>query len=335
VIELDHVSVRFDGRGHAVEAVRDVSLRVEKGEAFGVVGSSGAGKSTLVRTINLLTRPTAGAVRIAGEDVTRHAGEELRALRRGMGMVFQGFNLLHARTVFDNVAFALRVAGRPPAEVARRVPELLRLVGLEEKARAYPAQLSGGQKQRVGIARALANDPPILLCDEPTSALDLETTASILALLRDLQRRLGITLVVITHEMEVVKALCDRVAVMSAGEVVERGAVYELFANPRHPATRALVARSESLELPPRLLDGSRGRILKILYRGARAEEPVLSDTAKRFDVRVNVLHGRIEYIGGHALGVIVAGLEGPAAEVERAEAFVRERAAAVEVLHG
>jgi D-methionine transport system ATP-binding protein len=256
-------------------------------------------------------------------------------MRRGIGMVFQHFNLLHARTVFDNVAFPLVVAGQPREAIARRVPELLGLVGLEDKARAYPAQLSGGQKQRVGIARALATQPRILLCDEPTSALDLETTGATLALLDDLHRRLGFTMVVITHEMEVVKALCDRVAVMARGEIVEQGTVYDVFASPRHELTRQLVARTQGLSLPPRLLDGSRGRVVKVLFRGATAEEPIVSEASRRFDVKVNILHGRIEYIGGHPIGVLVVGLEGPAASVAQALAFMRASTAGVEELHG
>jgi D-methionine transport system ATP-binding protein len=333
VIELSDVAVTFAGRRRTVEAVTGVSLRVRRGEVFGIVGTSGAGKSTLVRTVNLLTRPTRGTVSIAGEDVTRLEGEPLRRVRRGIGMIFQHFNLMHARTAAENVAFALRVAGRPREEIDRRVPELLRLVGLEGHGDAYPAQLSGGQKQRVGIARALANEPAILLCDEPTSALDLETTSAILDLLRDINRKLGITMVVITHEMEVVKAICDRVAVMAGGAVVEEGTVYEIFSAPRHDVTRQLVARTQALELPERLLDGKHGRIVRISYRGERAEEPLVSEASRRFDVRMNILHGRIEYVGGHAIGLLVVGITGPAAEVEKATEYLRENAAQVEVV--
>jgi D-methionine transport system ATP-binding protein len=334
MIELEQVSVRFASRGRTVEAVRDVSLRVGRGEVFGIVGKSGAGKSTLVRTVNLLTRPSHGKVRIDGVDVTAFDGEALRKVRRGIGMIFQHFNLMHARTAAENVAFALRVAGRPAAEIERRVPELLERVGLAGQGEAYPAQLSGGQKQRVGIARALANEPGILLCDEPTSALDLETTASILDLLRAIHRDLGITMVVITHEMDVVKALCDRVAVMDGGSVVEEGTLYEVFASPRHEVTRKLVARTQALELPERLLDGTHGRILRISYRGERAEEPVVSEASRRFDVRVNILHGRIEYVGGHAIGTLIAGVTGTPGQVEQATAWIRERVAALEIVH-
>jgi D-methionine transport system ATP-binding protein len=334
MIDLSHVEVRFDTPRGTLAAVRDVSLHVDRGEVFGIVGESGAGKSTLVRTINLLERPTRGSVTIDGTDVTAFEGDALRAVRRGIGMVFQHFNLLHARTVFDNVALALRIGGASRDEIERRVTELLPLVGLEDKALAYPAQLSGGQKQRVGIARALASSPKILLCDEPTSALDLETTAAILELLKGINRKLGITVVLITHEMAVVKAICDRVAVMKDGVLVEEGTVYDVFASPRHEYTRGLVGRTLALDMPERLLDGSRGRVLKIVYRGARAEEPLISETARRFDVRLNILHGRIEYIGGHPLGALVAGIEGETEEVDRAVEFLRSRASGVEVLH-
>lgn len=334
MIELRNVNVHFAGAGGAVEAVRDVSLRIGRGEVFGIVGASGAGKSTLVRTINLLERPSSGTVHVDGVDVTGFRGAELRAHRLRTGMIFQHFNLIHARTVYDNVAFALKVAGRTKKEIARRVPELLAVVGLEDKADAFPAKLSGGQKQRVGIARALANSPKVLLCDEPTSALDLETTASILELLRDINRRLGITVVIITHEMAVVKAVCDRIAVMRDGEVVESGAVYDVFSQPGHEFTRQLVERTLNLELPSRLLgERPEGRVLKIFYRGSWAEEPVISETVRQFGVRINILHGHIEYIGGAPLGVLVVALEGKAEPVDMSVAFIASRTERLEVL--
>jgi D-methionine transport system ATP-binding protein len=232
------------------------------------------------------------------------------------------------------VAFALKVAGRSKKEIAWRVPELLALVGLEDKAEAFPAKLSGGQKQRVGIARALANSPKVLLCDEPTSALDLETTASILELLRDINRRLGITVVIITHEMAVVKAVCDRIAVMQDGEVVESGAVYEVFSQPQHEFTRQLVERTLNLELPARLLgERAGGRILKIFYRGSWAEEPVISETVRQFGVRINILHGHIEYIGGVPLGVLVVAIEGGQEPVEMSVSFIASRTERLEVV--
>jgi D-methionine transport system ATP-binding protein len=333
MIQLSDIQVRFSGAGGVVEAVKDVSLSIGKQEVFGIVGTSGAGKSTLLRTINLLERPTNGTIRIDGVDVTGFKGRDLRELRLRTGMIFQQFNLMTTKSVFDNVAFALKVAGRSKKEIAQRVPELLALVGLTDKASAFPAQLSGGQKQRVGIARALANSPRVLLCDEPTSALDLETTSSILELLKEINRTLGITIVIITHEMTVVKAICDRVAVMNAGVIVEEGPVFELFANPRHEFTRQLVARTRSLELPPRLLEGNGGRILKLHYRGQRAEEPVLSETIRRFGVQVNILHGQIEYIGGQPMGSLVVSLDGDSAIVGQAVDFIESRTAGLEVV--
>jgi D-methionine transport system ATP-binding protein len=334
MIQLTDVQVRFDGPQGLIEAVKNVSLHIGRQDIFGIVGASGAGKSTLVRTINLLERPTSGVVFVDGVDVTGFRGAELRAHRLRTGMIFQHFNLIHARTVFDNVAFALKVAGRSKKEIAWRVPELLALVGLEDKAEAFPAKLSGGQKQRVGIARALANSPKVLLCDEPTSALDLETTASILELLRDINRRLGITVVIITHEMAVVKAVCDRIAVMQDGEVVESGAVYEVFSQPQHEFTRQLVERTLNLELPARLLgERAGGRILKIFYRGSWAEEPVISETVRQFGVRINILHGHIEYIGGVPLGVLVVAIEGGQEPVEMSVSFIASRTERLEVV--
>lgn len=333
MIRLTDIQVRFNGPHGPFDAVKKVSLHIGQGEIFGIVGTSGAGKSTLLRTINLLERPTGGTVVIDGTDITGFTGAELRRLRLGTGMIFQQFNLIHTKSVFQNIAFALKVAGRSREEIAQRVPELLALVGLTDKAAAFPAQLSGGQKQRVGIARALANAPRVLLCDEPTSALDLETTASILDLLREINQTLGITIVIITHEMSVVKAICDRVAVMDAGNIVEQGTVYDLFAAPEHEFTRQLVARTLNLELPPRLLQEGAGRLLKLHYRGERAEEPVISEAIRCFGVQVNILHGQIDYIGGQPIGSLVVSLKGDTGAVEQAAAYIGSRTAGLEVL--
>lgn len=333
MIALDNIQVEFRTGKTILQAVKSASLKVERGEVFGIVGTSGAGKSTLLRTINLLERPTSGSVAIGGVDVTGFTGSNLRSLRLQTGMIFQQFNLIHTGTVSANIAFPLKVAGKSRAEIATRVPELLELVGLEDKAAAYPAQLSGGQKQRVGIARALANSPRILLCDEPTSALDLETTASILELLKEINQRLGITVVIITHEMAVVKAICDRVAVMHSGEIIETGTVYDIFAQPQHDYTRQLVSRTCNLVLPQRLLVDSDARLVKIHYRGSRAEEPIISETVRQFGVQVNILHGQIEYIGDNPLGVLVAELSGDQEQVESAIAYICRSTNAVEVI--
>ena len=337
MIDLQAVSVAFEPRNKAgapVQAVRDATLAVEKGEVFGIVGSSGAGKSTLVRAINLLERPASGRVVVNGTDLTSLRPPELRRERQKIGMIFQHFNLMHTRTVWDNAAFALKVAGRSRAEIRQRVPELLALVGLSDKAKAYPDQLSGGQKQRVGIARALANHPELLLCDEPTSALDLETAASILDLLKEINRRLGLTIVIISHEMAVIKAVCDRVAVMDGGRIVEQGTVFDIFARPAHAFTRELVERTFNLDIPQRHLDAIHGTLLKILFLGEEAETPVLFEAARRFGVAVNILHGKIEYIGDRAIGLLVVSLTGDPAPVGEAVAHIRANTERVEVLH-
>ena len=242
IISLRGVSKVFPGRRAAVTAVDDVDLDVYEGEIFGVIGYSGAGKSTLVRLVNALELPSSGSVTVAGKELTAIPERDRRLARRNIGMIFQQFNLFRSRTIAGNVAYPLKVAGVPKAERDRRVAELLDFVGLLERAHAYPEQLSGGQKQRVGIARALATDPDILLCDEATSALDPETTRSVLTLLRDLNRDLGLTIVLITHEMDVVRYVCDRVAVLERGQVVETGTVTDIFANAAHPATRRMLA---------------------------------------------------------------------------------------------
>ena len=336
MIRLENISVAFWGAKDSVEAVREVSLTVAKGEIFGIVGASGAGKSTLLRVINLLQRPTSGRVQIDGEDVTAFTGKSLRQVRLEIGMIFQHFNLIHTKTVFENVAFALKVARVDKKEIAVKVPEILELVGLADKADVYPAQLSGGQKQRVGIARALVNRPKVLLCDEPTSALDLETTNSILDLLKEINKRTGITMVLITHEMAVVKKICDRVAVMSDGKIVETNAVIDVFANPQDEFTRQLVSHSYDFTLPQRLLAHLKGQVLKIVYRGLGAEEAVISDTAQKFPVGLNILHGKIEYIGDQALGVLLVNVKGDdAGSVSQAVSYIRSRAERVDVIHG
>jgi len=339
MIQLKNIVVRYTSQTGVVHAVKDVSLQIGEGEIYGIVGTSGAGKSSLLRTINLLERPVSGRIVIKGQDITDLDGAALRRERQKIGMVFQHFNLLHTSTVYDNAAFALRAAGKSEAEVAQRVPEVLELVGLTDKARAYPSQLSGGQKQRVGIARAIANHPAVLLCDEPTSALDLETAASILDLLAEINQRLGITIVIISHEMAVIKKICSRVAVMDAGNLVEEGAVYDIFASPQHSFTRQLVEHTQKLDLPPRVTEDLKGTLVKITFLGERAENPVLSSVTQLFGISVNILHGKIEYINGRALGLLVALLEdkqtGSPARVAEAVAFITQNTARVEVLHG
>ncbi|MCU7783615.1 virulence-associated ABC transporter ATP-binding protein SfbB [Lelliottia amnigena] len=338
MIKLDKVCVDFStGRGPSTRAVSDVSLTIAAGEIFGIVGTSGAGKSTLLRTLNALQRPSAGSVNVNGVEISSLDGADLRKARQRIGMIFQHFNLMHTRTVAQNVAFSLKAAGWERSKIAPRVTEILALVGLTDKADRYPVQLSGGQKQRVGIARGIANHPDVLLCDEPTSALDLETSATILALLKKINAQMGITIVLITHEMNVIKSICDRVAVMSGGVAVEMGDVFDVFAHPQHAFTQQLVSHTLNLTLPERLRQHLPGQLLKILFIGDSAEQPVLSEVAVKFGVAVNILHGKIEYIGERALGILVVQLtaqDNPSA-VALAVEHIRQRTAQVEVIRG
>lgn len=307
VIELNDVSVTFHEGVRTVEAVKHVNISVEKGEIFGIVGFSGAGKSTLVRTINLLERPTGGHVVIDGSDITALKGGQLRDLRKKIGFIFQGFNLITNVTVGKNIEFALKAGGYPKAQWSERIRELLALVGLENKIDSYPSSLSGGQKQRVSIARALANKPEILLCDEATSALDLETTEGILALLQRINRELGITIVFITHQLDVAKQIFDRVAVMENGVVVEQGNTFDVFSTPKHPTTKALVERYLCIAVPPQLVPSlPAGTIVELRYKGDAALEPLISRVAQDCCVSIDVLHANVEYFGSQAIGILI-----------------------------
>lgn len=312
VIELNDVSVTFHEGGRTVEAVKHVNISVEKGEIFGIVGFSGAGKSTLVRTINLLERPTGGHVVIDGSDITALKGGQLCDLRKKIGFIFQGFNLITNVTVGKNIEFALKAGGYPKAQWSERIRELLALVGLENKIDSYPSSLSGGQKQRVSIARALANKPEILLCDEATSALDLETTEGILALLQRINRELGITIVFITHQLDVAKQIFDRVAVMENGVVVEQGNTFDVFSAPQHPTTKALVERYLGIAVPPQLVPSlPAGTIVELRYKGDAALEPLISRVAQDCCVSIDVLHANVEYFGSQAIGILIVLVSG------------------------
>ena len=307
VIELNDVSVTFHEGVRTVEAVKHVNISVEKGEIFGIVGFSGAGKSTLVRTINLLERPTGGHVVIDGSDITALKGGQLRDLRKKIGFIFQGFNLITNVTVGKNIEFALKAGGYPKAQWSERIRELLALVGLENKIDSYPSSLSGGQKQRVSIARALANKPEILLCDEATSALDLETTEGVLALLQRINRELGITIVFISHQLDVAKQIFDRVAVMENGVVVEQGNTFDVFSTPKHPTTKALVERYLGIAVPPQLVPSlPAGTIVELRYKGDAALEPLISRVAQDCCVSIDVLHANVEYFGSQAIGILI-----------------------------
>jgi D-methionine transport system ATP-binding protein len=315
----------------APPALDGVSLDIAPGEIFGIVGRSGAGKSTLIRCVNLLERPDAGGVQVLGRDMLALDDAGLREARRGIGMVFQHFNLLARRTAAENIAFPLEVAGLPRAEREARVAELLPLVGLEARRDAYPAQLSGGQKQRVGIARALASRPRLLLCDEATSALDPETTADILALLKSLRDRLDLTVLLITHEMSVVKAICDRVAVMEAGRIIEQGPVFEVFTRPASPTTRRFVAEVIGHAVPDATLarlpapePGESRRLLQVLFAGPHATRAVVSEATRRFGLDLNIVSGRVDEIAGEPFGVMALAAYGAPDRIEAAIAWMR-----------
>jgi D-methionine transport system ATP-binding protein len=321
----------------ATAALDGVSLTVHKGEILGIIGRSGAGKSTLIRCLNGLERPDSGQVFIEGREISRLGERDLQPLRRRIGMIFQHFNLLSAKTVEDNVALPLKIEGRPKAERLRRAAELLDLVGLSEKAKAYPASLSGGQKQRVGIARALAARPALLLSDEATSALDPETTRSILALLKDINRQLGLTILLITHEMEVIRSIADRVAVIDAGRIVEEGPVWSIFANPLSAITQSLLGGIRPqlpAELAARLLpSGGDETILRIDVAGEAARRPLLSELAAAVPGLFRLVHGGIDHVQQQPVGTLFLAVPGHASHLANVIAFMKAREARVEVL--
>ncbi|MFC2972903.1 methionine ABC transporter ATP-binding protein [Azotobacter bryophylli] len=315
--------------GAPEQALANINLNIQRGEIFGIIGRSGAGKSSLLRTLNRLEQPSGGRVLIDGVDIGDYDEDLLVELRRRVGMIFQHFNLMSAKTVRENVALPLKVAGWRPGEIERRVDQLLDLVGLAEKRDVYPAQLSGGQKQRVGIARALVHDPEILLCDEATSALDPESTQAILALLRDINRRLGLTIVLITHEMEVIHEICQRVVVLERGRVVEEGPVWRVFGDPRHEVTRTLLGTRQH-DLPEDLIGRIRQKpngehsalLLDLHFTGASLREPDLSAIARTLGTGTRLLHGGIDRIQGRAQGHLLLSVdsrEPEAAIIERA----------------
>ena len=337
MIELRHIVKRFESKAGTVTAVNDVSLHIEKGEVFGIIGFSGAGKSTLVRCINLLERPTSGEVLIDGTDITKLAAKELRGVRQKIGMIFQHFNLMPSRTVYENIEMPLKLTSLSAEERREKIRSLLELVGLADKAEAYPSQLSGGQKQRVAIARALANDPKVLLCDEATSALDPKTTRSILKLLREVNSRLGITIVVITHQMDVVKFICDRAAVMEHGRVVEEGTILDIFANPQAPVTKGFIDSASNVDDLYDMLEDAEGRgvthgtVYLLTYAGASAGEPLMTEIFKQFGVSANIIFGNIEILKGTPLGKLAVTLEGDAENVVSAVEFIKAHGVRIE----
>lgn len=344
MIQFKDISKTFESKTGIVHAVKEVNLSVNAGEIFGVIGYSGAGKSTLVRLINLLERPTSGSVYINGEDITLFSPKALRERRKKIGMIFQQFNLLSARTVFENIALPLKRQGLSNDEIRTRVIELLELVGILDKSKAYPSQLSGGQKQRVAIARALANDPDILLCDEATSALDPQTTKTILKLLKDLNKKLNITIVVITHEMEVVKEICDRVAVMQDGFVVELNTVQQIFSNPQENITKEFISTTSNLSKLDDLLESNSDiihlephqKLLRIDFIGESTSEAIISQISKQYDTEASIIFANVEVIKEEILGSMVIRLSGQSSNQDAAIVHLKEIGIKVEVIkHG
>ncbi len=321
MIELKHITKRFPTAEGEFTALNDVSLTIGDGDIFGIVGMSGAGKSTLVRCLNLLERPSQGQVIIDGEDLCAMSQKELTLRRRSISMIFQHFNLLMQRTCLDNICFPMEIAGKKGPEVKKRARELLDIVGLPDKADAYPAQLSGGQKQRIAIARALASDPKILLCDEATSALDPKTTRDILRLIQDINRRLGITVVIITHEMGVIEEICSHVAILDHGVLQETGTVEEVFSNPKTEAGRRLVYPDGVIidQLPA-------ANVIRIAFNGSSSYEPLIASLAMDCQVKVNILGADTRNVDGKAFGTMLLGLPENAEERERAIQYIKNQ---------
>ncbi|WP_173915731.1 methionine ABC transporter ATP-binding protein [Halobacillus sp. Marseille-Q1614] len=337
MISIEGLSKVFKTRDRDVKAVDKLDLTVDKGEIFGVIGYSGAGKSTFIRLLNRLEEPSEGAININDQNIIELSKSELRVARQNIGMIFQHFNLLWSRTVFDNISFPLEIAGVPKEERANRVSELIDLVGLTGRGQSYPSQLSGGQKQRVGIARALANNPEVLLCDEATSALDPETTDSILDLLVDINEKLGLTIILITHEMHVIRKICHRVAVMESGKVVESGDVLDVFLHPKEKVTKRFVDqvmgdpdREDSLNLIQERYKN--GEIVQLHFIGENTNQALISDVSRKFPVDVNILHGKITQTQKGAYGTMLVQIVGAEAEISRAIEYIRETSVEVEV---
>jgi D-methionine transport system ATP-binding protein len=338
MISIKNAKKIFSTKQGNVTAVTDVDLEINEGEIFGVIGYSGAGKSTLIRMLNGLEIPTGGTVTVADKQISHIKGADLRNARQEISMIFQHFNLLWSRTVRENIAFPLEIAGIPKRKRQQRVDELIRLVGLEGREDSYPSQLSGGQKQRVGIARALANKPKVLLCDEATSALDPETTDSILDLLVDINKNLGLTIVLITHEMHVIRKICHRVAVMEGGKVVEQGSVLEIFKDPEQPITKRFVQQmtepEETRETIQHLLKEIKsGKVIRLSFIGEGTERPLMTDLIRNYDVTVNILQGKISQTQDGSYGTLFIHLDGEEQVITDAVHFIESQQVTVEVI--
>jgi len=338
MIVLSNVSKVFSAASGNITAVDNINLNVEKGQIYGIVGYSGAGKSTLIRLLNGLETPSSGSIIVAGQDIATAKGEQLRQARLKVSMVFQHFNLLWSRTVGENIAFPMQIAGASKRQIKQRVSELVKLVGLEGREDAYPAQLSGGQKQRVGIARALANNPEVLLCDEATSALDPQTTDAILDLLLDINRQLKLTIVLITHEMHVVRKICQRVAVMENGKIVEEGPVLEVFTHPQQPITQTFVRQishhdDNSEPFNPLWAQGLTGSIIKLTFVGGQTQQPVIADVIQQFRLALNILHGKITQTVDGAFGELYVHIETDASQQQEIVNYLNQKHVVTEVI--
>ncbi|WP_413114010.1 methionine ABC transporter ATP-binding protein MetN [Thaumasiovibrio sp. DFM-14] len=340
MIEINHVNKVFHQGSKQIHALKDINLRIAPGTIFGVIGSSGAGKSTLIRCVNLLEQPTSGSVIVDDVELTALSSRELTQARRKIGMIFQHFNLLSSRTVFANVALPLELAGESKGKITAKVTELLELVGLSDKHSAYPANLSGGQKQRVAIARALASDPKVLLCDEATSALDPATTQSILALLQEINQKLDLTILLITHEMDVVKNICHEVAIIGDGELVEKGPIADVFAHPKTVLAKEFIRSTLDLSIPEdyrqRLHSSNEdGRypLVRLEFTGASVDAPLISQVAREFNIDISILNSDMDYAGGIKFGLMLAEFFGTESAIDSALTFIRDHKVQVEVL--
>lgn len=331
VLEISKVSKKYSG---GVSALRDISLTVHEGDIFGIIGASGAGKSTLIRCLAGLVSPTSGKILFSGKDLFQLSKNELRLYRMKIGMIFQHFNLLDSRTAAGNISFPLEIAKVPESERKKRVEELLELVGLSEKEKTFPAFLSGGEKQRVGIARALANHPEILFCDEATSALDPKTTRDILALLKNIQQRLKITIVLITHEMDVVKQICNKVAVLDRGALVEQGSVVQIFSDPQTITARQLLQASNH-DLPEEFFKAQtpNRKLLRLRFKGQAAGEPIIAELVRKFDVSANILMGWIDRVQSTSIGTLIVEMTGETAKLQESLSYLQQKSVQIETL--
>lgn len=340
MIEIEHLSKDYRVGNQTLKVIDDINLSVAEGEIFGIIGQSGAGKSTLIKCISLLSKPTAGDVILQGQSTRELPEKNLRLLRHSMGKIFQHFNLLRSRTVAGNIALPMEFAKKPKAIINKRIDELLNLVNLSSHREKYPDQLSGGQKQRVAIARALATGPKLLLSDEATSALDPTSTEDILTLLKDINQKLGLTIILITHEMDVVKSICNNVAVMHEGKVVEQGPVIDIFTNPQNDISKSLVKKTAMLEIPPHIksmlqkyVQPGASRIIRIAYHGERASQPMISYLIQQYRIVINILQGYIETVQDQPVGVMIVEARGDEDNLNKSIEFLVRNGLHVETL--